>query len=483
MEREWMNAGVAEQTVELVLAFDESGSISYGNRSALEKLNYTQEELLSSSMCAVFRQEFQKEDGSYADFDRSLLRDGEETAMYRKNNSCFPVMLRLTPDEDGGGYLLAEDIAYRKNTDVRIRQLKEEEEANQKARNEFTANVTHELRTPVNGIKGHVTALSENVQSEEVRKTLDIILYCCDNMSAIINNILDFSKMEAGKFTLDETEFDFYKMMDQIVATHTVAINKKELQLRVHIDETIPQLVIGDELRVGQILNNLLSNAVKFTTVGQVSVDVSRTMQTGDEVELFFMVRDSGIGISIEEQDKLFQSFKQVDASITRRFGGTGLGLSITKQLVEMMNGTIHVESEKGKGSCFSFSLRLRTGKNVDESRDLSETYRNWSNLTGSMEETGHEERMTFGTEENKEELKKRMEKLVLSIELGSWEKAETLAQTIKTLSQDRESDLKRPILQLEMALRKENYDKSMAAYEHMKETLAALFESAGEVE
>ena len=482
MRTEWMNAGVTRDTVELVLAFDRNGAISYGNSSALEKLGYTQEELLSESMCAVFRQEFQKDDGNYIDFCMTDLKDGEETVMYRKNNACFPVMLRIAQDEDGGGYLLAEDIAYRKNPDVRIRQLKEEEEANQKARNEFTANVTHELRTPVNGIKGHVMALSENVQDEEVKKTLDIILYCCDNMSAIINNILDFSKMEAGKFTLEEKEFDFYKMMDQIIATHTVTITKKELQLRVHIDETIPQLMIGDELRVGQILNNLLSNAVKFTAVGQISVDVSKTMQAGDEVELFFMVKDSGIGISMEEQDKLFQSFKQVDASITRRFGGTGLGLSITKQLVEMMNGTIHVESEKGKGSCFSFSVRLRTGQNVDESRDMSETYRNWNHLTGSMEESGHEERLTFGTKENREEIKKRLEKLVLSIELGSWEKAETLTQTIKVLTQDRESDLKRPILQLDMALRKENYEKSIAAYERMKDALAVMFAEMEEV-
>ena len=483
MKKEWMNAGVTDQTVELVIAFNKDGGISYGNCSALGKLGYTQDELLSGSMCAVFRQEFQKEDGSYADFDRGLLKDGQETVMYRKNNACFPVILRLFLDEDGGGYLLAEDIAYRKNTDVRIRQLKEEEEANQKARNEFTANVTHELRTPVNGIKGHVMSLIENVQDGEIKKTLDIILYCCDNMSAIINNILDFSKMEAGKFTLEEKEFDFYKMMDQIIATHTAAIAKKELQLRVHMDESIPQSLIGDELRIGQILNNLLSNAVKFTTVGQVSVDVSKTMQTGDEVELFFMVRDSGIGISREEQDKLFQSFKQVDASITRRFGGTGLGLSITKQLVEMMNGTIHVESEKGKGSCFSFSIRLRTGENVDESRDLSETYRNWNSLTESMEENGYEERMTFGTKENREELKKRLEKLVLSIELNSWEKAETLAQTLKTLTKDHEGELKRPILQLEMALRKENYEKSIAAYERLKETIGTLLENNGEVQ
>lgn len=478
MDKDWIISKLVEETTEIVVAFQPSGEITYGNKAALEMLEYTEEELKQCNMCEVFRQEFQREDGEYAPFDVDVLSGKPETAMYRKNSSCFPVAIRFYSEEDGTNFLLAEDITWRKSMDLRVRKMKEEGEVNRRMRNEFTANVTHELRTPVNGIKGHVTTLLEAIQDTNQRKTLEIILYCCDNMSAIINNILDFSKMEAGKFTLEEKEFDFYKMMDQVVVTHMAEINKKELNMSVYIDENIPHFLIGDSLRIGQILNNLLSNAIKFTLVGQVSVDVSMTSQSGDDVELFFMVRDTGIGISKEEQDKLFQSFNQVDASITRRFGGTGLGLSITKQLVEMMNGKIHVESEKGKGSCFSFNVHLSTGQNTEEDGERRETYKKFANLSVGTSQDTSENFQTFGSEDNKAELKKRMEKLVLSIELGSWDKAETLAETIKALSDSPDGSMKRVILRMEMAIRKENYEKSIAAYEQVK---AALEEKMGE--
>lgn len=278
--------------------------------------------------------------------------------------------------------------------------------------------------------------------------------------------------MESGKFALNEEEFDFYKLIDQVFATHMTEINKKELKFSVYVDESIPQFIIGDGLRIGQILNNLLSNAVKFTLMGQISVDISKTMQVNDEIELFFMVKDTGIGISKEQQDSLFESFNQADASITRRFGGTGLGLSITKQLVEMMNGTVHVKSEKGKGSAFSFNIRLHTSQNVNESQDLKEAFAKWNNLTGDMEEDASEDFMEFGSEDNLAEFEKRMEKLILSIELGSWEKAETLAESIKVLLQNGGKEFKNPILRMEMAVRKENYEKSMEACDKIKAAL-----------
>ena len=245
----------------------------------------------------------------------------------------------------------------------------------------------------------------------------------------------------------------------------------------MYVDDNIPQFIIGDGLRIGQILNNLLSNAVKFTLMGQISVDISKTMQVNDEIELFFMVKDTGIGITKEQQDSLFESFNQADASITRRFGGTGLGLSITKQLVEMMNGTVHVKSEKGKGSAFSFNVRLHTSQNVNESQDLKDAFNKWNTLTGDMEEDASEDFMEFGSPDNVAEFEKRMEKLILSIELGSWEKAETLAESIKVLLQNGGKDFKNPILRMEMAVRKENYEKSMAACDKIK---AAFEEKLG---
>lgn len=477
METDWTDSTIIEETFDIVIAYDRQGKILLANRTAREKLEYTDEELKECNISSIFRQEFQREDGSYAPFDKEKLLEKEETALYRKNSSCFPATLRFTYMTDGTECILAQDISFQKNMDVRIRQIKEEGEENQRIRNEFVANVTHELRTPVNGIKGHVSALLDEIQDENQRKTLNIILYCCDNMSSIINNVLDFSKMEAGKFDIENAEFDFYKMMDGVIATHMPNINKKELHISMYIDKNIPQLLIGDELRISQILNNLLSNAVKFTTVGQISVNVSKTMQVNDEVELFFMVRDTGIGIAKDDQDKLFQSFHQVDGSNTRHFGGTGLGLSITKQLVEMMDGSIHLESDKGKGSCFSFNIRLKTSRNTGEYKDLTALYSNWENLTVQTEQVDEENHFEFGTVENKDELKKKMEKLILSIELGSWEKAEILAKTVKALSTTPDGFMKRPILTLEMAIRKEDYEKSIAAFEQVKEALAERLE------
>ena len=212
MEFEWLGSEIAEKTIEVVLAFNENGSILYGNRSAKEKLKYTEGELRKYNMTQIFRQEFQKEDGGYFPFQKEKLFEKTETAMYRKNSSCFLANIRCFYTETGGiYYLIAEDITGQKDTDTRIRQLKEEGENNRRIRNEFTANITHELRTPVNGIKGHVTALMDTIEDQEQRKTLEVILYCCDNMSSIINNILDFSKLEAGKLTLEQKEFDFYR--------------------------------------------------------------------------------------------------------------------------------------------------------------------------------------------------------------------------------------------------------------------------------
>ena len=478
MEFEWLNSRIADETIELVLVFNEKGEILFINRTAEQKLEYEKDELTKCTMPQIFRQDFPKMEKGDPFFDKAVLLDKKETTMYRKNSSCFSVNVRIYPAEEVGIYvLMAEDITARKDMNARIRKLKEEEKENHRARNEFTANVTHELRTPVNGIRGHVMTLLDQVQDKEQRRTLDIILYCCDNMSAIINNILDFAKLEAGKFTIEEKEFDFYKMMDRVIETHSTEINKKELRMSVDIDENIPQLLIGDELRLVQILNNLLSNAIKFTMVGYVNVLVSKTMQVNDEVELFFMVKDSGIGISKAEQDRLFQSFSQVDASITRRFGGTGLGLAITKQLLELMQGDIHLESEKGKGSTFSFSVKLKTSQNVNETN--GEIYGTWANFAKEEENEDAERFLYFGEDENKKELKKRMDKLVLSIELGAWDKAEMLASTIKALVEKGDDDIKKQVLRMEMAIRKCNYEKSMTMYENAKK---ALMERLGEI-
>lgn len=468
MDKEWLNARIVEETIELILVFRDTGDILFANRAAADKLEYGQEELTGCSLKQVFRQDFKESDS----FDRAKLAEKEETAAYRKNSSCFPVRIRIFPGDGEGIYILmAEDISDLKSMDTRSRKMRQEEEENLRVRNDFVSNVTHELRTPVNGIRGHATTLMDEV-GEEQKKTVDMILYCCDNISAIINNILDYGKLGSGKFTIEEKEFDFYKMMDRVIATHMTEINKKELRLNVDVDQRIPQFLVGDELRLVQIINNLLSNAVKFTMIGSIGVVATRTKQTQDEVELFFMVKDSGIGMTQKEQDKLFQSFTQADASITRRFGGTGLGLAITKQLAELMHGSVQVESEKGKGSTFSFSVRLKTSRNEGEEAASGRGFESLISLAGEKEEAREGDFMRFGEPANKEELKKRIDKLILSIELGTWDKAEILASTVKELVRNSDDELRRLVLRMEMAIRKSSYEKSIDACKVVREAI-----------
>lgn len=340
MKLDWLNSQIANEAIELILVFDKEGKILFGNKTAEDKLEYGNDELLACGMSRIFRQDFEHGPEACDTFLDSIEKGNKELAMYRKNNSCFSVNVRIITTDIPDTYIvMAEDITASINK--RVRKLKEDEEESGRGRNQFTANVTHELRTPVNGIKGQALALREEIDDPQQKKMLDVILHCCENMLSLINDVLDYAKIETGKFTIDETEFDFYELMEKVIATHSMEISRKELRLNVSIDEQIPRFMIGDELRIGQILNNLLSNAVKFTTVGYVSLAINKTMQVNDEVELFFMVKDTGIGISPKEQDRLFQSFSQVDASITRRFGGIGLGLVITKQLIELMHGNI----------------------------------------------------------------------------------------------------------------------------------------------
>ncbi len=460
---------LADAALEIIIGYGEDGRICYGNRLAKEESGYG-EGLLDCSVQELFPVELSWQDGK--EEGRAKEADaGFEGMMYRKNGTCFPVWISVL---EGGQiqYLFAVNIAKQVELERKLVRTKEEMEDTIKVKNEFVANVTHELRTPVNGIRGHVKNLLDAGVSEEQGRTLDIVLRCCGNMSAIINNILDFSKLEAGKFTVEQKEFDFYEMVNHAVETNIAAIEEKGLRAIVNVDRQIPEYLIGDELRLTQVLNNLLSNAVKFTSIGYVSIEVTKTLEFDDEVELFFVVSDTGIGISKDETDKLFKSFSQVDASITRKYGGTGLGLSITKQLVELMHGSIHVESEKGKGSSFSFSARLHVAQDKSAAGQGNQKFEflNQEQPADGMEDM--EQIFRFGSKENLQEIKSKMEKLIICIEVGAWDKAEMFTHNVKALAEQGPKEIKKAAFRLEMAVRKEDMEKSVEQYGRLKETL-----------
>ena len=335
------------------------------------------------------------------------------------------------------------------------------------------ANVTHELRTPLNGIIGHVKDLRSGGLAENQVKTIEIIEHCADNMMKLINNILDFSKLEAGKYLLDEQECQFSKFIDHIVATHIKAIDEKGLKLVLNVDENIPEYIMCDELALSRIVHNLMSNAVKFTSVGNIMLQITKANETDEYIELFFMVIDSGIGISDEEKTKLFKEFSQVDASVTRKYGGTGLGLAITKQLVEMMNGQIYVDSEKGKGSTFSFNVIL---KKSDKTENIDENNFTFSDSVSRVQGDDGQETFfdvnKFGTKENLAEIRKNLDKLAITIELKNFEKAEMFASNIKELVQGQSEELDRSIFRIILTVRKCNYEKSVELYDNIKEKL-----------
>lgn len=267
--------------------------------------------------------------------------------------------VKLYSPEPGFFVSIITDMTERVHVENELHLAKDKAEDANQAKSEFLANMSHEIRTPINGMVGMIDLTLLTDIGHEQRENLEIAKACADSLLKIINDILDFSKIEAGKLVIENMGFNIRELLASIIKVHSPLAMTKKLKLSCDCSPSIPQTLQGDPNRLKQILNNLINNALKFTQHGGVTLSVQALVLTDEAIEVMFSIADSGIGISEQEQTKLFRTFSQVDGSITRKYGGTGLGLVISKQLVQMMGGTIMVESQKGKGSTFSFSLKF----------------------------------------------------------------------------------------------------------------------------
>ncbi len=375
------NLAAVEERSRLILAsvdegicgMDTEGRAAFLNSAGARMLGYDPEELIGIPVHA--RIHYAYPDGSPFPQDDCPMyhtaRDGKpctvsDQVLWRKDGSSVPVEYSTTPIMKGdmvvGTVVAFRDITERLRAQAELLAAKDTAEAATRAKSDFLANMSHEIRTPMNAILGMTHLALKTDLSPKQADYLNKVRSAAQSLLGIINDILDFSKIEAGKLDIEKTEFEFENALDNLSIVVGHKAQDKGLEFLISAQPEIPSNLVGDPLRLGQILINLVNNAIKFTDHGEVMLTVAIEEQLEDRVKLKFTVRDSGIGMTPEQCSRLFQAFSQADSSTTRKYGGTGLGLSISKRLVEMMEGKIWAESELGVGSKFHFTAWFGIG-------------------------------------------------------------------------------------------------------------------------
>jgi signal transduction histidine kinase/CheY-like chemotaxis protein len=347
-------AAFSEYNPNIVLSMDADASVTYMNPHGLQML--AELELGSSDIGKLLPHD-------YRTIVERCLTDGSTTRAVEVEFGQHILLWTFAPLlSQGMVQAFAQDITEMRNAEEYSRNVlmeKQAAEAANQAKSIFLANMSHEIRTPLNGVMGFLKLLSKTKLSEKQRDYLDTTEVSAKMLLTVINDILDFSKIEAGKISFEQIEIEFRELLEEVVSLYAANAKSKGLALDFVFDKAVPSRLLGDPARISQVVSNLLGNAIKFTQHGNILVKVDLKEETDKDVLVEVSIKDSGIGISAEVLEGLFQPFSQADASTTRKYGGTGLGLVISRNLVELMGGKVSVESLSGQGARFAFTLRL----------------------------------------------------------------------------------------------------------------------------
>ncbi len=353
-----------ESASDWIYTVDQTGRITSFNPAGERMTGFTAAEILGQSFnILVCREDL----NAFANFERHAASSSETVThqfrVQRKEGGEVWVETKLRPVRQKDGVMewlgVARDITERKCIEAELKQARDAAEQNTRAKGEFLANMSHEIRTPMNGIIGMSNLLLDTPLQPDQRDFTETIRNSAEALLTVINDILDFSKIEAGKLTFETLDFDVRETVETTIELLAARAMGKDIELNAFVPYQLPSLVRGDSGRLRQALMNLIGNAIKFTDKGEVAVSVAVEKETDNEVELLFEVKDTGIGIAPEVQNRLFQPFSQADTSTTRKYGGTGLGLAITKKIVEQMGGKLTLASREGEGSTFGFTSRF----------------------------------------------------------------------------------------------------------------------------
>jgi PAS domain S-box-containing protein len=365
-EREAQYRAIFDSAMDGLVIFDRNAGIVEANPEACRMHGYTRDEVIKLTSFDVIHKDYHH---IITKFGKEVDSKGyfhDETVNVRKDGSLLSLEVKGTEfDFKGEKHLLAivRDITERKEFERQLMLAKEEAEAANRAKSDFLARMSHEIRTPMNAILGMAELLQETSLTAEQQDYVKTFSSSGELLLGVINDILDFSKIEAGQIELERIPFDLDELVEDTAKIMSFRAHEKGMELASRVSPMVPTSLIGDPTRLRQILINLMGNAIKFTHDGEVVLEVEKDLERNDPGALKISVRDTGIGIPPEKLEAIFDSFTQADTSTTREFGGTGLGLAISKRLVELMDGSISVESKPGLGAKFSFTARFGVGE------------------------------------------------------------------------------------------------------------------------